>query len=1184
MKTKLKYLVSVMVLTACTSHNAADRPSGSLHTQPQTVEVNVTEGYTINPVTGDSIKPLLNTHGEIIKTGVSTPAIGTTIHPDSITQPKVVPLRNPTRTINARPYVHTIPDNLNVIPINHDALTTIFIDELPNESTLHYLITNTGDTVKTGFPIPASGKKVKTIQPAPTRALLPRFKEAAIKNMQYLDVDQGMPSSEVLSILEDQNGNLWFGTSNEGVSRYDGATFTHFTTKEGLSSNTVMSILEDKNGDLWFATWGGGVSRYDGESFTHFTTNEGLSSNDVVSILEDQNGNLWFATWVGGVTCYDGQSFTHFTTNEGLSGNRVRSVLEDTKGNLWFGTYQGGVNRYDGKSFTHFTTNEGLSHNHIRAMCEDQNGNLWFGTIGGGVNRYDGKSFTHFTTQEGLSHDHVSSIHKDQSGNLWFGTERGGLNYYDGKRFTHITTQQGLSNNNIETILADRKGNLWFGTNGGGANRYDDKSFTHFKTKEGLSHIAVYSILEDQKGNLWFGTEGGGVNQYDGKNFTHYTTEEGLSGNRVRSILEDQNGNLWFGIYQGGVNRYDGKSFTHFTTNEGLSNNVVWSILEDQKGNLWFATEGGGVTRYDGKTFTHYTTEEGLITNNVTSILEDQNGNLWLASHGGGVTRYDGQNFIHFTTKEGLSSNLVTSILEDQNGNLWFGTEGGGLNRYDGKSFTHFTTREGLSNNLVKSILEDQDGNIWIATNNGINLLTYQPIDDNQSKKAVIRIIKKNDGLRGLDFFTNSTLLDSQNQIWWGSGKSLTMLDMTKYKTTQEQPIVSLKYLKINDQFIDYRNITDSLAKRITFDRVEQFENYPLNLSLQYNQNHLTFHFSAIDWAAPHAIKYSYLLEGLNKKWSQPSSETKTDYRNLTYGTYTFKIRAIGKSGKWSDTFEYSFTIHPPWWHTWWARIGYALLSILVILLIIRWRTASLQQRQKQLEIEVDNATQEIRLEKERSEQLLLNILPEEVAAELKDKGHADAQLIEQVTVLFTDFKGFIALSEQVTPRELVADLHACFSKFDRICEKYGIEKIKTIGDAYMAAGGLPTPNQSHAEDIVKAALDMVEVVRKGKIKKIANNLPFFEVRIGVHTGPVVAGIVGLKKFQYDIWGDTVNTASRIENQGAVGKVNISSSTYEILKNDPYFIFENRGKIQAKGKGEIEMYFVSKGPLKNNPI
>ncbi|MBK7242036.1 MAG: tetratricopeptide repeat protein [Flavobacteriales bacterium] len=217
-----------------------------------------------------------------------------------------------------------------------------------------------------------------------------------------------------------------------------------------------------------------------------------------------------------------------------------------------------------------------------------------------------------------------------------------------------------------------------------------------------------------------------------------------------------------------------------------------------------------------------------------------------------------------------------------------------------------------------------------------------------------------------------------------------------------------------------------------------------------------------------------------------------------------------------------------------------------------------------------------IQKEKDISEGLLLNILPAEVAAELKAKGEAAAVQIDLVTVLFTDFKGFTALSEILSPRELVKDLNECFSGFDRITGEYGIEKIKTFGDAYMAAGGLPTPNATHASDVVQAALEMRDFVAKEKARKIAAGLPFFEVRIGIHTGPVVAGIVGVKKFQYDIWGDTVNTASRMESSGEVGQVNISEATHELVKDEPGLSFTSRGKVQTKGKGEMEMYFVKR--------
>jgi class 3 adenylate cyclase len=215
------------------------------------------------------------------------------------------------------------------------------------------------------------------------------------------------------------------------------------------------------------------------------------------------------------------------------------------------------------------------------------------------------------------------------------------------------------------------------------------------------------------------------------------------------------------------------------------------------------------------------------------------------------------------------------------------------------------------------------------------------------------------------------------------------------------------------------------------------------------------------------------------------------------------------------------------------------------------------------------------KVEKRNSDELLLNILPMDVAQELKSKGHSIARQYEKVTVLFTDFLGFTQVSEKLTPEELVHDLNLCFSAFDEITQKYGIEKIKTIGDAYMAAGGLPMPNVTNAKDVVLAAIEISDFIEEGKARKIANNKPYFEIRIGVNTGPLVAGIIGVKKFQYDIWGDTVNTASRLESNCEPGKVNISQSTYELLKDDPDFEFEYRGKVSAKGKGEMEMWFVT---------
>lgn len=214
----------------------------------------------------------------------------------------------------------------------------------------------------------------------------------------------------------------------------------------------------------------------------------------------------------------------------------------------------------------------------------------------------------------------------------------------------------------------------------------------------------------------------------------------------------------------------------------------------------------------------------------------------------------------------------------------------------------------------------------------------------------------------------------------------------------------------------------------------------------------------------------------------------------------------------------------------------------------------------------------QISQEKQRSDELLLNILPEEVAEELKTKGSADARLFDDVTVMFTDFKNFTLISERLSPTELVNEIHTCFKAFDQIISKHNIEKIKTIGDAYMCAGGLPIANKTNAMDVVNAALEIQKFMAELSSERKAAGREVFEIRIGIHTGPVVAGIVGVKKFAYDIWGDTVNIAARMESSGEVGKVNISENTYALVRHR--FKCIHRGMIEAKHKGQINMYFV----------
>jgi adenylate cyclase len=243
--------------------------------------------------------------------------------------------------------------------------------------------------------------------------------------------------------------------------------------------------------------------------------------------------------------------------------------------------------------------------------------------------------------------------------------------------------------------------------------------------------------------------------------------------------------------------------------------------------------------------------------------------------------------------------------------------------------------------------------------------------------------------------------------------------------------------------------------------------------------------------------------------------------------------------------------------------VSFVLLLLLVIAAII-FRTLKVTRRQKQM----------IEAEKQRSDELLLNIFPAEIAKEIKQYGRSKAKTFGMVSVMFTDFKDFTAASEKISPELLVEEIDYCFCAFDRIIQKFNIEKIKTVGDAYMCVSGMPVLTFTHSIDIVNAALEIRDFILQRRIEKESKGETSFELRIGIHTGPVVAGVVGLKKFVYDIWGDTVNIAHRMESSGEPGKVNISEMTYNLIKDK--FACTYRGKISAKHKGEIGMYFVEK--------
>ncbi|RLD24734.1 MAG: hypothetical protein DRI54_05820, partial [Bacteroidetes bacterium] len=812
-------------------------------------------------------------------------------------------------------------------------------------------------------------------------------------------VEEGL-SNGVYDIVEDRNGNMWFATNNKGVCMYDGKSFIYYGEEEGLSSNDVYIMIEDSRGNIWIGnragvsklSFGSGSDEAADPSqqvtLTNYTEKEGFITKIVRGIVEDEQGNMWFGSRGGGVCMMQAEAvsgqqdpivFTQYQEKDGLASRSINTMLGDKNGNIWFATGRGltklskvGKGGNVTEYFTNYYEKDGLGGDIVYEIVEEENGDLWFGAYGGGVSELsstivDGvevETFKVFRKDDGLSTDDTGPHLVEKSGNIWFSAWGQGVWIMRSRPFRNYTFKDGLPFDRAYAVLEDNAGVIWVGTDGGGATKLvlgggqeaEVASYISYPTEVDLDDASIYNMFKDRSGNIWFGYNWVSVltpsyaadqNEKDGAEYiTEYYKKEGLIGGRVSTLLEDQLGNVWIassgGLSKLVLNGPDIGSVIQYSEDEGLSDAYINTLLEDSKGTIWFGTDDGlfKLTQkeqgQESGTLTHYTEKEGLCNNAVEVLLEDRKGNIWIGTD-------NGLDVLHKSPDKAPVSAGSAEQLR----------------------VTHYTEMEGLSHNAIHSLIEDDEGHIWVGTKSGLNEMVLGDGPDIVDK---IRHYGKYDGLKGADFINESTLLDSKGRLWWGCTKSLNMLDLAKLKTAQDPPSIHLNSIDINEQFIDHHNVEQTDSTGFISSGAMPYYNYPKDLVLDHNKDHLTFHFAAIDWIAPHKIKYSHKLEGLNDKWSKVSAEAKAEYRNIPYGTYTFKVMAIGESGEWSEPFEYEFTIDPPWWHTWWARAGYLLLLLLGVFIFHSWRTASYKQRQKELEDEVEEATVEIRAQKEEAE------------------------------------------------------------------------------------------------------------------------------------------------------------------------------------------------------------------------
>ena len=526
-------------------------------------------------------------------------------------------------------------------------------------------------------------------------------------------VDEGLADNEIGSILEDRQGNLWFGTKWGRVSRYDG-TWQSFDLLEGYQFQTgswgIRGMVEDRHGDLWFATEHG-VVRYDGKNWTTYLEEDGLAGPRVFALLEDSQQVMWFAT-SDGVSRFDGETWRTFTSADGLVADWIWSIYEDRQGRLWFGGTNG-VTRLDGETFTSFTVDDGVPlYGEVLDMLVDRRGAMWFTTTVAAL-RLDEDGWTMYSMldneQEDIAGLIINQLMEDSAGNLWF-VSTAGVSRYDGMTWTIYTSSDGLANDWSSAILEDGAGGLWFGTEGG-VTRYDETWLT-YTMEDGLAQNAVSAVLEDGTGQLWVATAEG-VSRFDGSTWMTY-----LDGNYISGMARDQAGDMWFGGSGIGLIRYDGEEWIRYTAADGyLVNDRIRELMVDRAGNLWVATDGG-TTRFDGHTWTTFTREDGAIGNKANALLEDSSGRIWLGTTDG-LSCLDGDGWTSHTAADGLAEDVVFALEEGPHGDIWVGTMGGGVSRFDGESWSTYTVGSGLEHNVVTAIHRDRLGTLWIGTMGG---------------------------------------------------------------------------------------------------------------------------------------------------------------------------------------------------------------------------------------------------------------------------------------------------------------------------------------------------------------------------------------------------------------------------------------------------------------------------------
>jgi signal transduction histidine kinase/CheY-like chemotaxis protein/streptogramin lyase len=805
--------------------------------------------------------------------------------------------------------------------------------------------------------------------------------DGKVLRFRHLTTEQGLPHSNVTAIAQDTLGFMWFGTQ-DGLCRYDGHDFVTFRKRNGaggsLPSNLVSMLALDSRGRLWVGTRYGLVFF---NAVRQTFEKKGPQGCPVNALQEDDNGGLWIATGMGlGFLAPDGK-YQLYTPNAGSTSefdNSIQALLIDSKGQIWAGTVEG-LSLFDPRTgqFQIFEDSGGRRNsghaNRITALVEDSRGRIWLGSYSGVeqvIRTVDDVRLEHYS-HPGSTNRRVFSLLPEEKG-LWIGWENGGLEYLDfeTREIVQNDTRSGdaysLNNNSIYSIFRDVDSNLWVGTYSGGINIAfaNQQVIAHYRVtddkEKSPSYNSVNDFVEDESGIIWIATDGGGLNRFDPfiETFKHYNTKSSnLNNDALTEVLLDSRGELWVTSWGGGLSRFDraSSSFESFSTeNSGIPTDYLHDVIEDRHGRLWLSCHEGGLALFDPTTkifSLRATRETGLTSNNLRELELNDDGAIFVGTLDG-LNLFDPvsgriKRYSHYESDpRTISDDFITEVFKDKSGSIWACTRSG-LNRFDRETerFKAYYIEDGLPSNSIAGILEDGAGTLWISTNGGLS--RFSPVS------GEFRNYSTEDGLQGLEFNSGACFETRTGALLFGGVNGFNLFKPASlHSMTVSPPRIALTGFELFNKPVGIGLPESPLQADISLVN---------GLTLNHKQSVFSIEFSALDFGTANRTHYAYKLEGFDQAWNEVGQRRSATYTNLSPGDYGFRVKASSPTGEWYEpALSLNMRILPPFWLTWWFRVG-TIISL--ISAAIGWhvrRTRNLAARQRELESLVQIRTEEL--------------------------------------------------------------------------------------------------------------------------------------------------------------------------------------------------------------------------------